>query len=275
MDIPENQQQTGGPILDSKRLADEPHPYKRVEHIGDATLYLGDCLDILPGLDRVDWCITSPPYNLNKTHSGGDHTEQSKRMTEKYLKWYFDDMPEPEYQQWQKEVIKCLMSVVEGSIFYNHRIRYAWHNRNKNTPPCKIYHPMQWLSDFPVWCEIIWDRCGASTPTGRFGQGHELIYQIGKPHKLQKSYGLTDVWRIPPAKSEGHVCAFPIELVSKCLTVTDQGDSVIDPFMGSGTTGVACMNLGRKFIGIEIEEKYFDIACERIDQAQRQGRLFE
>lgn len=54
-----------------------------------------------------------------------------------------------------------------------------------------------------------------------------------------------------------------------------QTEVVVDPFMGSGTTGVACMNLGRKFIGIEIEKKYFDIACERIEQAQKQVRLFD
>ncbi len=51
--------------------------------------------------------------------------------------------------------------------------------------------------------------------------------------------------------------------------------TILDPFMGSGTTGLACMNLNRKFIGIEIDPQYFDIACERIDQAQRQGRLFK
>ena len=57
--------------------------------------------------------------------------------------------------------------------------------------------------------------------------------------------------------------------------VTDYGQTILDPFMGSGTTGVACANLGRKFIGIEIEPKYFDIACKRIDQAQRQGQMFQ
>lgn len=244
--------------------------------IGDATLYHGDCLEILPTLGKVDWCVTSPPYNLNKAYSGGDATEQTRKMTAKYDRWYDDDMPEGDYQQWQIVIVRLLMDRVRHSIFYNHRIRYAWRSRNKNAPPCKVYHPIQWLSEFPIWCEIVWDRCGVSTPTGRFGQGHELIYQIGKPkkNKIRKSYGLTDVWRIPPAKSEGHVCAFPEEMVNRCLVVSDIGDSCVDPFMGSGTTGVACANLGRKFIGIEIERRYFDIACERIDAAYAQGRLF-
>jgi DNA modification methylase len=72
-----------------------------------------------------------------------------------------------------------------------------------------------------------------------------------------------------------HPCAKPLKTWTKLTArATRQGETILDPFMGSGTTGVACMNLGRKFIGIEIEPKYFDIACERIDQAQRQQRLF-
>ena len=59
-----------------------------------------------------------------------------------------------------------------------------------------------------------------------------------------------------------------------CLSFV-RGETILDPYMGSGTTGVACARLGRRFIGIEIEEKYFEIACRRIEDAQRQGRLFD
>ncbi len=55
-----------------------------------------------------------------------------------------------------------------------------------NTNTVKVYHPLDWLRDFPIWCEIVWDRGGTSLPTGRFGQGHELIYQIGKPKNAEK-----------------------------------------------------------------------------------------
>lgn len=71
-----------------------------------------------------------------------------------------------------------------------------------------------------------------------------------------------------------HPTTKPIELMRWCADWMGNPDVVLDPFMGSGTTGVACMNLGRKFIGIEIEPKYFDIACERIENAQRQARMF-
>jgi len=233
-------------------------------------------MDVLPVIGEIDWAITSPPYNLNKACSDGVTTSQAKKMTEKYERWYDDDLPELDYQQWQKDVIAAMLSIVKNSIFYNHRIRYAWHSRNKYQPPSKVHHPLDWLRDFPIWCEIIWDRGGTSTPTGRFGQAHELIYQIGKPspERYARSYGMTDVWRVPPAPSEGHVCAFPVEIVERCLKVTEFADSVCDPFMGSGTTGVACVNLGRKFIGIEKEPEYFDMACERIRQAVSQPSLF-
>ena len=171
--------------------------------------------------------------------------------------------------------MRALRESISGSIFYNHRVRYAWHGRNKNAPPSKIHHPLHWLSEFPIWCEIVWDRCGTSTPTGRFGQGHELIYQIDKPPIIKKSYGFTDVWRIPPSSGDGHVCDFPVELVERCLLVGAAGDTVIDPFMGSGTTGVACAGLGMDFIGVEIDQSYFEIACERIYQSQKQQRLFD
>ena len=81
MDIPENQQQTGGPILDSKRLADLSHPYKRVEHIGDAILYLGDAFEIMPILGQVDHVIADPPYEEDA------HTPM--RRTNKSIKKYY------------------------------------------------------------------------------------------------------------------------------------------------------------------------------------------
>jgi DNA modification methylase len=75
------------------------------------------------------------------------------------------------------------------------------------------------------------------------------------------------------AERVGHPTQKPLKVMEWCLTFVPGTCQILDPFMGSGTTGVACMNLGRKFIGIEIERKYFDIACERIEQAQRQRRL--
>lgn len=75
-------------------------------------------------------------------------------------------------------------------------------------------------------------------------------------------------------RSRVHPAQKPVELICDLLLMAKDSSTVLDMFMGSGTTGVACANLGRKFIGIEIEPKYFDIACERIENAYRQSRLF-
>lgn len=250
----------------------------KIETIGNATLYLGDCRNVLETLpsESLNWCVTSPPYNLHKEHhtSPNAATAANAAMSAKYAEWYDDDMEEGDYQSIQKQVVSHLLRVCTDSVFYNHRIRYAWHSRNRSAPACKVYHPMHWLSDFPIWCEVIWDRCGGSTPTGRYQQGHELVYQIGKPRRLQKSLGMTDVWRIPADSGSGHVCAFPSRLVENCLAPhAIAGESVIDPYMGSGTTGIVACALGLSFIGIEKDPRYFDLACQRISDAQRQGRL--
>jgi len=228
-------------------------------------LHLGDCLDVMQGIPdgSVDAVITSPPYNLNKNASGGGN---SKR---KYDGWYPDDLPEDEYQQQQKELIRGLLNLCKGSVFYNHRIRYAWHSRNKFRHPNNLHHPIHWLAEFPLWSEIIWARGGTTGHTnGRVRLADERIYQIGKP-KTFHDMGYTTVWQIPPSRNIGHVCTFPEELVERCILMsTNPGDTVLDPYMGSGTTGVVCARLGRSFIGIERDPDYFTVAQSRIQKAQ-------
>jgi len=90
------------------------------------------------------------------------------------------------------------------------------------------------------------------------------VFQIGKPHVFH-DHGWTTVWKIPPARNTGHVCAFPEELVERCiLSSSNEGDTILDPYMGSGTVGVVAKRLGRKFIGIEASETYADLAHQRI-----------
>ncbi len=243
----------------------------RVETIGRATLYLGDCREVLPTLGKVDAVVTSPPYNLVKEGSGGSTTTFNSHE-DRYAEWYCDELPEDQYQEQQKEIIRLCMSICNGSVFYNHKVRYAWARRGA------VYHPLDWLREFPLWCEIIWDRCGAlGNNTPRFAIQDERIYQLGRPVVFDRA-GLSTIWRFPPDSSTetGHVCAFPIELPRRCIATSTYPHSIVlDPYLGSGTTGVAAVQTGRKFIGCEIDPTYFDIACKRIEDAQRQGQLFE
>ncbi|MEY9198645.1 site-specific DNA-methyltransferase (adenine-specific) [Sinorhizobium fredii] len=227
---------------------------------GVMDLYNGDCLEILPTLadGSVDMVVTSPPYNLNKVASGGGSSKRN------YEGWYPDDLPEAEYQAQQRKVVSALRQKTRGSVFYNHRIRYAWHSRNKYRHQNNIYHPMHWL-DEPIWCEIIWHRGGTTGhANGRFRLADERIYQIGKPHVFN-DHGYTTVWSINPSRNEGHVCTFPEELVERCiLSCSNEGDTILDPYMGSGTTGLVARRLGRKFIGIERDPEYFALAKSRL-----------
>lgn len=226
------------------------------------SVFDGDCLKTLKTMpdNIVDLVVTSPPYNLNKRASGGGSSKRS------YEGWYFDDMPEPEYQEWQKDVLRELCRVCKGSIFYNHKVRYAWHSRNKHKVDNRIYHPLHWLGEFPIWAEITWDRMSTSGHgNGRVRMADERIYQIQKP-VVHNDIGLSTVWRMSPSKNKGHVCTFPIKLPENCIEMcTEEGMLVLDPFCGVGTTGLACKKLNRSFIGIDINPDYARVARENID----------
>lgn len=247
----------------------------RFETFETGTLHLGDCTQFRGKAEKFDAVITSPPYNLNKKYSAGGNSDTAKSYEKKYGAWYFDDMEESEYQEWQKVLIRNLIPMCRGSIFYNHRTRFAWHSRNDYRTPSNIYHPMDWLREFPIWAEIIWDRLGAGPPNERVNQHHEFIYQINRPAGGDLA-GESSVWQISPDRERnGHVCPFPLELALRCLKIgTDPGMTVFDPFMGSGTTAVACIKSGRRWEGVELDQTTFDAACKRIEEAERQKDMF-
>jgi len=204
--------------------------------IGNATLYLGDCRDILPTLPKVDAVITDPPYGINAEKAGGRGVGGWNKF--EVMGW---DQVRP-----TREVFDLILSAAPVQIIWggNYFTNFL--------PPT-----MQWL----VWdkgqrnfsladCEFAWSSQTRAARIFTYSRGAAL--QDGKEHPTQK----------------------PIALMEWCIEqLANKPKTILDPFMGSGTTGVACMNLGRRFIGIEREPKYFEIACRRIEDAQRQGRL--
>jgi len=252
----------------------------REEQIGECRLILGDCLEVLPTLGKVDAVVTSPPYNqmssIGAKPSGlwGDSSGGLGFVNAWLESGYADDMDEDAYQAWQNDLFARIGDVCNptASLFYNHQLR--WRDG-------ECSHPIQWFrpSGWRLRSEIIWDRCGGMMFNARmFVRVDERILWFARSdnHKWnQTSVGLGTIWKIPRAQNKEHPVAFPTELPFRCIeSATDPGDLVLDPFAGSASTGVAAINLGRRFIGIEREPKYFDIACRRIEEAYKQPRLF-
>ncbi len=237
-------------------------------------LYLADCLEVLPTLEAgsVDCVVTSPPYNtLQKDVTpSGMHATSSGALNfiRKMNTAYSDDMHEPDYQEWLRQIIGECLRVSCGLVWVNHKVRY----RNRAG-----IHPVRFL-DFPLYAEVIWHRDGAiAFNCKRFAPSHEGIYGFGVPHYWDDSQNTRlTVWTIASVKGAPHPCPYPEAIVDPLVIAScPQHGTILDPFMGSGTTGVACMRLGRKFIGIEKEPKYLAIAAKRIKDAAESMPLFE
>jgi site-specific DNA-methyltransferase (adenine-specific) len=251
----------------------------RVEQIGLATLYLGDNREIIPELSDVACIVTSPPYNQLGTTStpSGMWKDNSfgKAATQDWSeKGYFDTLTEEGYQEEQNELfaLLALSCREDASLFYNHQLR--WRD-GTCLHPAVWFHPSQWR----LRTEIVWDRGGGMMLNARmFCRYDERILWFVRGNRWkwnQAQVGLGTVWRIPAAQNKDHPVAFPVEMPLRCImATTDPGDIVLDPYSGSASTGVAAVQNGRRYVGIEREQKYFDAACKRVEDAQRQGSLF-
>ena len=227
----------------------------RVETIGRATLYLGDCRDVLPTLPKVDHVFSDPPYGVTETHGNHLSSVTLRDGTPAGQALGFDGITQDELVGFATQWVELANRWVVFSCEWKHA------------------HALPHLIRLGIWRKPD----GAPQFTGdRPGMGWEaiaILHREGK--KTWNGGGRHAVWTIPKGIGDGHPTQKPVALL-KAWTAdfTDEGETILDPFMGSGTTGVAAVQMGRDFIGIEREEKYFDIACKRINQAQRQGDLF-
>lgn len=219
----------------------------RKEVIGDCTLYLGDCRDILPTIGKVDAVVTDPPYGIgqDKGFGGGGFGFGGKRS--------------------------------ENGV---RRYEGAW---DKHRPDCAIFDALlsmgeqhiiwggQFFADIlpPQGKWLFWDKC-QTMPS--FGDG-ELAWTSLSGNAVKK-FKYNGSGLHAKEKDRVHPTQKPVALMEWCLGFIPDAQTILDPFMGSGTTGVACVKLDRKFIGIEREPSYFDIACRRIEEAYKQPRLF-
>ena len=201
----------------------------RIERIQDATLYLGDCREILPTLGKVDAVVTDPPYGIGITKSS--RLAVSRGMGGK--SW--DD--EAADISWLRPM--DVPSIVWGGNYFPlppTRAVLVWDKNNAGRDFADV--------------EIAWTNLDMVARRIVF---RPMNMDGGKEHPTQK----------------------PIEVMRWCIGfLPETADMVLDPFMGSGTTGVAAIKMGRQFLGIEREPSYFDIACRRIEAAYKQPDLF-
>lgn len=214
--------------------------------IGDATLYLGDCLEVLPTLGEVDAVITDPPYLISA--SGGGIGGQRQYLTDirDHIDAGFDVSMLQTFKNWFCFCGKPqLLDLIGQAIKQNLRWQILTWNKTNPTPLSNN----NYLPDTEYMVHAFESHHYESKTRFVVGQVERSGY--------------------------GHPTVKPQYVMQKAVkSASHQGDTILDCYMGTGSTGVAAIQLGRKFIGIEREERYFDIACKRIEQAVAQGQLF-
>ncbi len=208
--------------------------YKRKEIIGDCTLYLGDCMEVMRGLDKVDAVVTDPPYGIARDNlKASSKGEWSKLYTDQ-IEW--DDFA-------PQDCMEFALNLSLGKAI-------VWGGNYFTLPPVRgwlIWDKMQAHSSGHA--ELAWTS--VNIPIRTFSYCRAQLASEGKQHPTQK----------------------PVSLMQWCLSFLPDAETILDPFMGSGTTLVACAKMGRKGIGIELDPDYFEIACKRVEEAYAQPDL--
>lgn len=211
------------------------------ERIGGQRLILGDCLEVMPLIGRVDAVVTDPPYGIAYAHGGGGG-KLARSTTLAHMPIIGDDAPfDP--SPWIGQP-----AILWGGNHFADKLppTQSWLTWDKR---CADY------SNDQADCEMAWTNLGFPARMFRHvwnGMLRGSESKVARVHPTQK----------------------PVALMEWCLGFLPNAKTILDPFMGSGTTLVACQRLGRQGIGIELDPDYFAIACKRVDEATRQPDLF-
>jgi len=224
---------------------------KKVQ-IRDCTIFHGDCMEmfrsIAPG--SVDAVFCDPPYGIN-------FVPTNRKILAIPDKLANDDKPHTEF------VPPIVNTVKDGGAVYlctRFDIAAQWGNALASTG-AKVKNPIYWIKPLPSQGDVTGDR----------GNCVEIVLFAHVGRHLLRGKREMNAWMLPRPTALSHPTPKPVELVRRCIQgSSDPGDLILDPFLGSGTTAVACVLTGRKFIGCEIDEAYFDLACGRIEQAYRE-----
>lgn len=213
-------------------------PWLRKEVIGSATVYLGDCLGIVPTLGEIDTVLTDPPYGMD--FQSNFRIVQHERIAN-------DDN------------VDLFLWACSIPVRHSRYVFCRWDGIKVAPMPKSCV----------TWVKNNWSMGDLEHEHAR--QTEVALFWPGETHRFPEKRP-TDVVEAPRTGNENHPTEKPVYLMERFVKWTE--GTVLDPFMGSGSTGVACLNLNRPFVGIEIEPKYFEIACERLYNATRQERLF-
>lgn len=206
----------------------------RKEVIGECELYLGDCLEILPTLGAIDIIITDPPYGMEFV---------SNYRLVAHMKIAGDDNT------------NLLAWICNIEVKHSKYIFCRWDNLSDVPKPKSII----------TWVKNNWSMGDLKHEHGR--QTEIILFYPGGEHSFPLERP-ADVIKAPRTVNHNHPTEKPVQLMRSFIRWT--AGTVLDPFMGSGTTGIACAHMGRRFIGIESNATYFDLACKRIENAYKQ-----
>lgn len=259
--------------------------------IGDATLYCGDCVDVVANLtNSVDAVVTSPPYDQIRDYGATAELPvacipaiASTIVEGGIVMWNVADQTVNGSETGTS--FRQALAFMETGLWLHDTMIYC--KESVTFPDASRYLPtFEYMFVFsrgrPKHFNGLRDRknkWAGTTMHGTDRQKNGNTTPIDGVGRNIPDYGLRYNWWVisnSSSKEKGdHPAPMPYKMATAhILTWTVPNETVLDPFTGSGTTGVACARLGRKFIGIEIEPRYFDIACKRIEEAQRQGDMF-
>lgn len=245
----------------------------RKEIIGNATLYLGDCLDVLRDVEAADAVITDPPYSSGGQFRGDRAQDtrvkyvQSDSLNKGLPEFSGDTRDQRSFHHWSALWAgAALQSCNPGAVacFFT-----DWRQLPISTDYLQ--------SGGWVWRGIVpWAKTSHRPQMGRFGaQCEYIVWGSSGPMPVERGVGcLPGFFSYGAPQDREHVTQKPEDLMRDIMQICPAGGVVLDPFMGSGTTGVAAMQTGRRFIGVELNPEYFAIACRRIEDAQRQVQMF-
>lgn len=244
------------------------------ETIGNARLYLADCLEVLPTLQGVDALVTDPPYNSGGMVRG-DRTQTTKAkyvMTSSGSQEALGDFTGDNRDQrsfaywaalWGGAALRASKPGAVACLFSDWR----------QLPVTTDYlQAAGW-----VWRGIVpWSKRYARPQLGRFlAQCEYVVWGSNGVLPTERGVGcLPGFFEFQTPQQREHITQKPVDLMHEILQIVPTGSLVLDPFMGSGTTGVACILAGHHFVGVELVREHFDIACRRIEQAHAQRALF-